>query len=239
MGHATLIHVDVVDTRAGELIEMLGPSIAVDVWLQNLGSKESVRAALIEGEHFPVLVAAASGEFLDIREDIFPYHAWHNEQSEINFWQAAFSWTLYWRTVLMGEYGDPCWMDRIVTPVATSPMFGFLDISCGRFTWDFQIELAHRLVDGDVTRAVKFRKEWNARNGEAMEVAQSQRLPGGMSLIEALESHAPYGYPIDATVVAVPVRAAHALLKPPQSARDSRSPPLAPLHGVCGDSIVQ
>ena len=144
------------------------------------------------------------------REDLFTYHSWHAEQASVNFWQAAFSWTLFWKTILMGERGDPCWMDHIMTPVATSPFLGFLDISCGRFTWDFQMELVYRLGEDNVERAVAFRKDWNMRKADSIANATKLRLPDGSNLLETIEAHAPYGDPY---TLAVPVRAAYLLLK--------------------------
>lgn len=186
-------------------------------WLHTLTLSTQVCAAVLRVGDSLTLVdmfSAADGAIERPRDDLFPYHAWYGEQASINFWEAAFSWTLFWRTVFLGESGDPCWMDNIMTPVPTTPLLGFLDISGGRVTWGFQLEMLYRLADDNLTRAVQFRKHWNARNNDAIEASVSLMLPNGASLLDTIEAHAPYGASRgDSTVPAVPVHAACLMLK--------------------------
>jgi hypothetical protein len=209
-----MMQVDIVHGSADALIAKLGaaglPEFAPILHGEQPSGSIVCAALLRRGSASTLLDAHRSNEPIRYRDDLFPYHTWHGEQATVTFWQAAFSWTLYWRTVLLGQSGDPCWMDRIMTPLSTPPFLGFLDVSCGRFAWDFQLELAYRLADDDGGRAIAFRKAWNAQQPEARRMAASISLADGHTLLETLCEHAPYG---TNSVGAVPVRAAQLLVK--------------------------
>jgi len=210
-----MLRIDIVQATAGELIERLGPAgfpeFAPALHGETTPERPTCAAILRQGDTQILLDACfPHGGPLIPRDDLFPYHAWHGEQSKVSFWQAAYSWTIFWQTVLLGEHGDPCWMDLIMSPLTTTSMLGFLDLSCGRFAWHFQLELAYRLADDNSVRATAFRKGWNRQSPDARMCANQLRLPDGSTLMEAIEAHHTYAH---VAMNSVPVRAAHLLVK--------------------------
>ena len=183
-------------------------------WLPDLAPSARLCAAVRRDDSAITLLAAVeqlSDAPIVPRGDLFHYHWWHDEQTAIDFWLAAYSWTLYWDAVLLGDRGDPAWMDQIMNPLPIPPMLGFLGISGGRIAWDFQLELTYRLGDGDRQRASAFRKGWTAQLPAAVARARSLVLPDGATLYETIERHS--AYPFASCVASVPIRAGHLLVK--------------------------
>ncbi len=144
-----------------------------------------IAALMFDGRRTAMLALCQTSEPLAPRS-VIPYHRWFNNQLKLTFWQAAFSWSLYRGAVIAGPTGEQPWTYPLHHPLPTDPGLDFLELTGGYVHWGFQLELLYRMADDDLTRAQRFRREWNAGRLDAREQAKALTMPDGASLAEVL-----------------------------------------------------